>query len=622
MALLSKEDLYKDLTNLLSSKLKVVESSQNRKIRVLIDVVIGLFLFSATAAVIWWQNSRIAVLYDLSGILENAMRLSQGAVPYRDFPFPYAPLTFLIQAALIRLTGAVYWHHIVYCCVVGGLATVLAWRILIYLFRDRLPKPRSTAFLLSLPLTILGIYCIFPHPFYDPDSTFVMLVSIFLLLRLEAKNFPIGRTFFAGMLLVVPLFIKQNIGIAFLGSSAIAFLLMIAYGLWKKTPVRQYLLLLAGAIVGFGVALLIINYTVGVENYKYWTITFAAMRRTPQFSEMLAMYTMPMLWLWGALFLIGAFLTRQDAHVTRWPSILAVTLMSAPFVWPVVYLLLDADASERAERLMGLWPLVLIASLLLAYVFVRRLSGIAAAMPFIIVSTANGVFLSQQLWGSTYGIWPLFIVLFGLILTLIFEPDEGHSGNGLIVFAGIVSVCLLIAGSFYVYSNERLDYVDFEDGEMMHSRLTQLQGLSMRGSYLPDFEELVKYSDENIPREDGILLWPGEDLFYYTTGREPHFPILTFDYSYNPYSPEEIREGVLAGGVEWIIIKNDTQIEVDATINSREAIFEPLKPYFRNVESLNNYEIYKRRHPDDPPDDADDDSGDDDDSGNSDDSGN
>lgn len=574
----------------------------------------GLLLFAGTAAVVWWQNSRLTVLYDLSGVLEPATRIAQGDLPYLDFPFPYAPLTFMMQAAVIRLTGAVYWHHIAYCCVVAGLATVLTWRILANLFCDRLPRPGVTAFILSLPLIILGIYCVFPHPFYDPDAAFVILLSIFLLLRLERKGFPTVRTFLLGALLVVPLFVKQNIGLAFLGSTGIALLIMIVVGLRRKTAVKPYLLLIGGVAVGLGIALLILYYTVGIENYKYWTLTFAAMRRTPSLTDMLSVYADWMLALWVATFLIGAFLMRQNAGVKRWPAVLSVLLMAVPFAWPVVYFFIDTDASERAERLVGLWPLTFIASFALAYIFVRRLRGIAALLPFILISTAHGVFLSQQLWGSTYGIWPLLMILIGLVLVLLFEPEEGRSGLPVTIFAGIISICLIVAGGFYVYSNERLDYVNFEDGEMTHSKLPQLEGLSMRGDWIPDFEELVAYTDQNIPRDAGIIYLPGEDLFYYTTGRHPHFPVLLFDVTNNPYSPADIRERVLTSDIEWLIVKNDTQIEADNTIDSKTAIFELLKPDFRNVESLNNYEIYKRRHADDPPDEDDDGSDDSDNS--------
>src|SRR6267378_7957854 len=97
------------------------------------DWFLAAILFFATAAVVVWQNLRLGILWDLSYILENSFRISVGDVPYRDFPFPYAPLTFLVQAALIKLTGRVFWHHIAYCAVVGGLGTVLTWRILLNL---------------------------------------------------------------------------------------------------------------------------------------------------------------------------------------------------------------------------------------------------------------------------------------------------------------------------------------------------------------------------------------------------------------------------------------------------------------------------------------------------------
>lgn len=576
------------------------------------DVLASVLLFCGTATVVWWQNTRITVLYDLCGVLENAFRMSQGDLPYRDFPFPYAPLTFLTQAGLIRLTGAVYWHHIVYCCIVAGLATVLTWRILLALFRESLPAPRLVAFLLSLPLVILGVYCIFPHPFYDPDSCFVLLSCIFGSLHLERKEFPSIPTFLLGMLLAVPLFIKQNIGLAFLGSAGLAFLVLIGISMWKKRPIRGYVLLIAGAVVGVAVALLIIEFTVGLENYKYWTITFATARRTPSFGDMLSVYADWMLPVWLAVFAVGALLLRKNAAARTWQTILSLVLMSLPFLWPVIYLFIDTDPSERAERLVNVWPFGMIVSLALTYVFTRRFSGIKAALPFILVSTAHGVFLSQQLWGSTYGIWPLLVILIGIIFSGSFNLTEDEPRWPAATFAAVVSIAMIVAGGFYIHSNERLDYVDFEDGDMAHSQLPQLKGLSMRGSYLPDFEELVAYTDQNIPRDDKILLLPGEDLFYYTTGRRPQFPVLLFDVTNNPYNADQIPDLVRSRDVQWLIIKNDLQIEADQTIDDKDKIFEVLKPEFKHVESLNNYEIYRRKKPGETDDEDDSDDNDDD----------
>jgi hypothetical protein len=230
------------------------EAGKRRWPYVLADIAAGLVLFCGTAAVVWLQNARLTVLYDVSGILENATRMAEGQVPYLDFPFPYAPLTFLAQAELIRLTGNIYWHHIAYACVVGGLATIVTWRILLLIFGEDIPRRRLTAFVLSLPLVVLGIYCIFPHPFYDPDAAFVLLLCIWSALSLEKRGWPSIPTFLLGLLMVVPLFIKQNIGLAFLASAGAWVVAAVIINLVKKRSVRPPLLLLAGIIVGLAAA--------------------------------------------------------------------------------------------------------------------------------------------------------------------------------------------------------------------------------------------------------------------------------------------------------------------------------------------------------------------------------
>ena len=603
-----------------------MDESENRPSIGIVGAILtalgGLFLFGGTGAVVWWQNTRLTVLYDLAGVLEPATRIAQGELPYRDFPFPYAPLTFITQAEVIKLTGAIYWHHIVYVCIVGGLASVLTWRILVALFRDRMPHPRILGFLLAVPCVVLGVYCVFPHPFYDPDAAFVLLLSIWLLLKVKRAGFPILATLLVGVLSVVPLFVKQNIGLAFDGSMGAWVCLMIILNLRRKLPVRGYLMLLLGMIAGLGIAALIVNAAFGLETYKYWTWDFATARRTPALGEMLSIYADWLLLLWSVMVLLGAWLIACNSDGRRSGYIVGAALISVPFLWPVIYLVIDSDASERAERLVGLWPLTFIAMLLLSYIFTRRTSGIAAGLPLILAATAHGVFLSQQLWGSTYGIWPLLMIMIGLVMMQLYRVQDDRPRAALVVLAVIIAASVSTAGVFYVYSNERLDYVSWEEGEIHHSALPQLAGLCMRGDYLPAFDQLIAWTDQNIPRDEGVLNLPGEDLFYYTTGRHPHFPVLLFDVTNNPYSVEEIHQRVVASDIEWIIVKDDLEIEADDMIDSKGKILESLKPEFRSVQTLDNYEIFKRRHPGDPADDQDDDSDDSGDADDSDDSGN
>ena len=561
------------------------------------DWAAALFLFLATAAVVFWQNSRLAVLWDLSYILENSWRVSLGQVPYRDFPFPYAPGTFLVQAVLIRIAGRVFFHHVIYCAIVGGAATVLTWRILLKILSDT-PRCRLISFLLAMPLAVLGIYCVFPHPFYDPDCTFCILCCVFLLLHIEREHFPTVAAFLTGAACVVPLFVKQNTGLAFLIAVAGAAGILLAIAAARREPAKGYVALFAGIAVGLGLALALLHFTTGLHNYARWTIEFAAARRLPPLSEMLASYDNPALLLWLAAFAAGALLLCWNANQQRkqWLAHVAVAILSAPFLWAVVYLFLDDDPSERAERLLALWPVLLVLSLAVALWSLRRGPTLQRLLPLILIAAIQGAFLSQQLWGSTYAIWPLLVILFAGVLAELSKTGERadqQKSQAIAWFAAAATLCLLIAGAFYVASHERLDYADVSTGYLRHATLPALSGLSMRGPWISDFEELVRFSDREIPRGEGLLMIPGEDLFYYTTGRRPQFPVLMFDHTVNPYSPEQILELSRRRNICWLVVKKQLQLGGEP-VEDREHLLDLLRTDFAPVQHLANYDVYRR----------------------------
>jgi hypothetical protein len=540
------------------------------------------------------QNSRLAVLWDVSYILETAFRISLGDVPYRNFVLPFAPLTFLVQAALIKLTGRVYFHHVIYCAVIGGLATVLTWRIVLNILRGTRLPARPVAFLLCLPLIALGIYCILPHPFYDPDCTFAILLCVVFLQELERKNFPSIPAFFAGMLLVVPLFVKQNAGLAFLASVVLALAVLVGHRVWRRQPVRGYAWMLAGLLAGLASAILFIHLTAGLANYAHWTIQFAASRRLPRLRDMISVYANHLLPCWIAAFAAGIVVSWFNRQGNRVMSVFSVALLSLPFAWMSIYLLLDQDSSERAERLLAVWPFLLIVSFVFALLSLRRKVNIATALPFVLIGTVHGAFLSQQVWGSTYALWPLFIILLaGTIETLCGWLKKRPLWE-MMVLLSICAVSLTIAGGFYLWSHERLDYAELSEGEIARSTLPPLAGLSMRGPWLPQFEELVRYSDREIPRDDGLLMIPGEDLFYYTTGRHPQFSVLMFDHTLNPYSPEEIVKMARDRQIRWLIVKRDLQLSGEP-VEDKAHLMELLRADFEQVESLDNYDVYRRK---------------------------
>src|SRR5208337_5512794 len=109
--------------------------------------------------------------------------------------------------------------------------------------------------------------------------------------------------------------------------------------------------------------------------------------------------------------------------------------------------------------------------------------------------------------------------------------------------------------------------------------------LSVRGAWIPQFEELLRFSEREIPRQEGLLMIPGEDLFYYSSGRRPRFPVLMFDHTVNPYSPEKILQLSRARDIRWLIVKRELQLQTDS-VEHKDLLLELLRQNFQQVESL------------------------------------
>jgi hypothetical protein len=604
------------------------------------DTLTAAALFLATAAFTLWQNTRVAVLWDLSFLLDTSYRWSLGQLPYRDLPFPYAPLTFLLHTAIIKLLGRVYYPHILCAALEAGLATLLTWRILTSLLASsasltayglklKAAKPTNPsaqlATMLAAPLTVLGIYDVYPHPIYDSDCILAVLLALYLLQRAESRspnadsrppNAAIyARSALAGAACILPLFVKQNIGLPFLLISLAAVAAVAVTRSLRWQTLAPQLSFLAGAITTLAAALLTLHLTVGLHNYLYWTISFAAQRRLPSLSVILGIYNGPSL-LWtipaaiAALILLhrrgaGPIPRQMPGKMLDAPSIasftamggnlsrsIAILLLAAPFLWTIFALTLTNDPSDRAGQLLSLWPHLLILSAALA-VYNLRPSNLRADptlvpfLPLILLATIHGAFLSQQLWGSTYAIWPLLTLLMAALLTQI--PTSARP------MAAIIAATFLICGSLYATSHERLSYIHLEEtpaGPLTHATLPQLRGLTTPGPYIPAFEELVRFTDAEIPANDGILLIPGEVPFYFATGRAPQFPILLFDPATDPYTPQQTVDQARAHNIRWLIVTRNLQLTGPPHPGLPE-IIRTLQRDFTLYRTLTNYDIYR-----------------------------
>jgi Ca2+/Na+ antiporter len=566
-------------------------------------------LFAASAAVTLWQNAHVAVLWDLSYLLDSSFRFSLGQLPYRDIPFAHAPLTFLTQAAIIRLTGRVYWHHIAYAALANGTATVLTWRILLHQLRTRLPYPGVLAILLAAPITVLGIYSIYPHPIYDSDCILAVLFAILLLQRTYPNHrettaptafkagapsitrtwrhgWGVAKTVLTGAALILPLFIKQNIGLLLLAVTLTAIVAIAITHRLHHQPIRREVLILLGALVTLAAALVAIHLTAGLHNYLYWTITFAAQRRLPGLSTLTGIYHQTSL-LWTVPAAVAALILLRLRPTQRWSRLTALLLLAAPFLYTLAATPFLDDPSDRTDQLLSLWPHLLLLAAVLALRNLRRRPTFATLLPLILLATIHGTFLSQQLWGSTYALWPLLAILIAAMLASF--PQAKLT----LPLTAIISLTLLTCGGTYALTHDRLSYAQFS-GTPARSTLPALRGLTTPGPWLPAFDELVAVTHRDIPASDTILLFPGQDPFYYATGRTPRFNVLLFDPATNPYSPAQLAQQVDLQHVRWLILPRTLQLTAPP-LDNYDAYLAAVQPLFTPVRTVTNYMVYRRR---------------------------
>ncbi len=548
-----------------------------------LHLAIALALFVAAGAVAIWQNLRVGVLWDLSYILNTATRITVGDLPYSDFPLSHPPLTFLIQAGIIELFNSSFAHHVFYSALLSGLAAVLGFTVLQLLLAPRVANDELILFFLSLPLAVLGIYAVYPHPFYDPDACFFILLGLCALLATRARNYPPLLSVVTGLLLAIPVFVKQNMGLAFLFLVHLALL----FTSLPKSAGRAracHLRIAAGSLVGLIIAAILIEMSVGVGNYLRWTLGFAQSRRLGSLEALatgFGIYRSPLLWTWAAAAGAGLLFLKQ-AGTSKVRLAMGTLALTLPFVWAIF------------SDLILLWPLLFLLSCSLS---LRRIAdegaSFEALLPFIIAAVAHASFWSQTAYGSSYGIWPLAVVALATVVVNLRVVLRQHLNEIRLAFAIGAASCLAVAGFSYVWSNERLAYARVHEGPLARAEHPTLKGLSIRGHFISELEKMLAFVEEKIPRDEEILTLPGEDPIHFALRRVPDFPVLLFDPTINPYSPREIRSLARSTGTEWLVVKMRLQL-VRPPMPELPATLALLKQDFRLITRLGSYSIYRR----------------------------
>ncbi|HYR93817.1 MAG TPA: glycosyltransferase family 39 protein [Methylomirabilota bacterium] len=536
-------------------------------------MVAGL-LFLASAAFVWWRNAQVGVLVDIGYPLNTAMRIALGDVPYRDFPLAHSPGEFLIQALLIKVFGSHYLVQIAYASLLGGAATVITYLIVRRLLEGLVRSPGTIAAIAVLPLIPLGIYAILPNPFYDPDACLAVLITIALVLTARDRPSP-RRLVVAGAVATLALFIKQNIGGAFL----VALVGVLAVEASFRPERRRELPWLGLGIVGaLAIEVALLQVVVGLDNFIHWTWTFAlsgrgvATDRIREFADPLMLWPAALI---GAFALsvsripprlrVPIFVGMTSLAVAPWLAVTA-TVLGPPILFPPLLVLAAALGLTRAAREGPTFELLL---------------------PLVVLATTLGTLQSQGLFGSSYGIFPLLSLAIACaardLAALVPQPRRLAS-----VGAAIVALIATGSGAHYTLQNSRLDFIDVNaKGPVASSTYPSLAGLSARGPYIHDLDQMLFWVRDNVPAGDGLVLLPGEDPVYFALERKPGLPSVYFYDIATPYTPAEVSDIADRVGLRWVIVKDQLQMttvpplqpELVARLTERATLVTTVGPY-------------------------------------------
>jgi hypothetical protein len=542
-------------------------------------LLVPLFLFAATAAFTFWRNTQVAVLVDISYILNIATRIASGDVPYQQFPLAQAPLTFLVQALLIKTFGPHFFVQIAYAAIMGGLGTVLTYRVARRLVVGAVARPTALAAILVMPLVPLGIYAILPHPFYDPDACLVILGA--MAATLAANDRPTStRWLLAGALISLPVFIKQNIGGAFL---ILAVGALIADAMARPSARAGFRWCMGGLAAALGLELLVLQLVVGVDHYLAWAWTFAMSGRGVTLDRVSSFADPWVIWP-AAMILALALGTRA----------LTPRLRVAGFAIALAALLIARWSTPASfVNVNAFFPPLLIASSALAILRAAP-DGvrIETILPLVFAGTAAGALMSLGLNGSTFGVFPLLVLA---ISALVRDLSRFVARPRLIAPLTGVTLALIVAlsGTAYTLTNARLLFVDVNaPGPVVRSDFPTLAGLSARGPYIGDLDAMLRWTQDNVSADETIAFLPGEDPAFFALGRRPSLPSVYFFDVANPYSPAEVARFADEVGLRWVFVKDRLQLVEEPPLH--QSLVAALTEHATLVTRVGPYRVYRR----------------------------
>jgi hypothetical protein len=241
----------------------------------------------------------------------------------------------------------------------------------------------------------------------------------------------------------------------------------------------------------------------------------------------------------------------------------------------------------------GFLPPVLVASTALALYRSRREGpSFALLVPIVVAGTALGFLQSNGLSASSFGIFPLLVTAIAALVRDVrwAAPRRPGLANAT---AGVLALLLVVLGSIYTLVNARLAFVDVNaSGPVAHSSFPSLAGLSARGPYLAELDEILVWARDHVREGEGFVFLPGEDPAYFALGRRPVLPSVYFFDVATPYTPDELARIADEHDLRWVFVKERLQLVEEPPLHP--ALVRALTARATLVATVGGYRVYRR----------------------------
>lgn len=550
--------------------MKQLFSSKTESLFVLSLIVVKILL-------VLWKNTSILPLVDVTYQLENAYRIYCGQIPYQDFLLVLTPGTYWIMAFTMKIFGKQIIVHTFVLLFFSILELLGLWLII--------KKFNLKKNVYILALIIFTGYSIYPYPNYDSNSMTAMIFAFFFFVYYDISiSNSIIKDMLLGILIVTPFFFKQNTGLVFI----FVFDFLILYHRRFK-----FFWIFFSEIVIFLLFFLWLGSNHSLSEFYDQVFIFPGHKRNPLLASVATLKSyfeyIPILY-YSFLF-IG--IKKYKIKFINFISLIPFLFLPAVcYLYNISYQgrpFKEIFVFNKMSFYTLIWPTIFIlASLSLIYniIKVKKISKFDSIC-IISILVSNASFLSQGYFGSSYGIYPLFIVMIAYVIMTINSHELVNKIN--IVNSFFVYMILIVALGVSFFDHSRLRYVKME-GAIRNSQNEYLKFIGTPGDWLVELDELLDFITLNIPYSERFVSIPGEDPLYYLTDREPTLEY--FQLNANTYLYDEGRfvDDLMDYGIKWVIVKKKYQCP--GGYIDMEPYIGMIEKKYSKIKDLKNYSIY------------------------------